>query len=75
MFGMNGLVELFKFIVKVVVIIGMVIGVLLFFEDEVFYFDMEFYLGNIFYVFDMFKWVFFILVCGMIFIVFIDVFY
>ena len=73
MFGMNGLVELLKSIAKVVVIIGMAIGALLFFEDEALHLDMELYPGNIFHALDMLKWAFLILVCGMIPIALIDV--
>ncbi|WP_333970179.1 flagellar biosynthesis protein FlhB [Alteromonas mediterranea] len=73
MFGTNGLVELLKSIAKVVVIIGMAIGALLFFEDEALHLDMELYPGNLFHAMDILKWAFLILVCGMIPIALIDV--
>jgi len=73
MFGMNGLVELLKSIAKVVVIIGMAAGALLYFQDEALHLDMELYPGNIFHALDMLKWAFLILVCGMIPIALIDV--
>jgi flagellar biosynthetic protein FlhB len=73
MFGMNGLVELIKSIAKVVVIVGMALGALLFFEDEALHLDLEVYPGNIFHALDMLKWAFIMLVCGMIPIALIDV--
>ena len=73
MFGMNGLVELIKSIAKVVVIVGMALGALLFFEDEALHLDLELYPGNIFHALDMLKWAFIMLVCGMIPIALIDV--
>ena len=73
MFGMNGLVELIKSIAKVVVIVGMALGALLFFEDEALHLDLELYPGNIFHTLDMLKWAFIMLVCGMIPIALIDV--
>jgi len=73
MFGMNGLVELIKSIAKVVVIVGMALGALLFFEDEAQHLDLELYPGNIFHALDMLKWAFIMLVCGMIPIALIDV--
>ena len=73
MFGMNGLVELIKSIAKVVVIVGMALGALLFFEDEGLHLDLELYPGNIFHALDMLKWAFIMLVCGMIPIALIDV--
>ena len=73
MFGMNGLVELIKSIAKVVVIVGMALGALLFFEDEALYLELELYPGNIFLALDMLKWAFIMLVCGMIPIALIDV--
>jgi flagellar biosynthetic protein FlhB len=73
MFDMNGLVELIKSIAKVVVIVGMALGALLFFEDEGLHLDLELYPGNIFHALDMLKWAFIMLVCGMIPIALIDV--
>ncbi|NDV91801.1 flagellar biosynthesis protein FlhB [Alteromonas sp. 345S023] len=73
MFGTNGLVELIKSIAKVVVIIGMAITALLFFQDEALHLDMEVYPGNLFHAMDMLQWAFLMLVCGMIPIVVIDV--
>jgi flagellar biosynthetic protein FlhB len=73
MFGTNGLVELIKSIAKVIVIIGMAITALLFFEDEALHLDMELYPGNIFHALDMLEWAFLLLVCGMIPIALIDV--
>jgi flagellar biosynthetic protein FlhB len=73
MFGTNGLVELIKSIAKVVVIIGMAITALLFFQDEALHLDMEVYPSNLFHAMDMLKWAFLMLVCGMIPIVAIDV--
>ncbi len=73
MFGINGLVELIKSIAKVVLIIGMAIGVLIFFENEALYLDRELYPGNIFHAMDMLKWAFLILVCAMIPVALIDV--
>ncbi|BFT31094.1 flagellar biosynthesis protein FlhB [Alteromonas sp. D210916BOD_24] len=73
MFGINGLVELIKSIAKVVLIIGMAIGVLIFFENEALHLDRELYPGNIFHALDMLKWAFLILVCAMIPVALIDV--
>ncbi|MDO6568421.1 flagellar biosynthesis protein FlhB [Alteromonas sp. 1_MG-2023] len=73
MFGMNGLVELIKSIAKVVVIVGMALIALLFFEDEALHLDLELYPGNIFHALDMLQWAFIMLVCGMIPIALIDV--
>ena len=73
MFGINGLVELIKSIAKVVLIIGMAIGVLIFFENEALHLDRELYPGNIFHAMDMLKWAFLILVCAMIPVALIDV--
>ena len=73
MFGTNGLVELLKSIAKVVVVIGMAIGALLYFQDEALHLDMELYPRNIFHALDMLQWAFLILACAMIPIAIIDV--
>ena len=73
MFGMNGLVELLKSIAKVVVIVGMALIALLYFQDEALHLDMELYPRNIFHALNMLEWAFLILACGMIPISLIDV--
>ena len=73
MFGTNGLVELLKSIAKVVVIVGMALIALLYFQDEALHLDMELYPRNIFHALNMLEWAFLILACGMIPIALIDV--
>ncbi len=73
MFGVNGLVELLKSIAKVIVIGGLALLAMLFFENEAIHLDVEAYPGNFFHAMEMIGWAFFILTLGMIPIALIDV--
>ena len=73
MFGMNGVVELFKSFAKLFIVMGMAVLALFFFKDEALHLDMELYPRNIYHAFDMLQWAFLILVCSMIPIAAFDV--
>ncbi|AMJ97608.1 flagellar biosynthetic protein FlhB [Alteromonas macleodii] len=73
MFGMNGVVELFKSFAKLFIVMGMAVLALFFFKDEALHLDMELSPRNIYHAFDMLQWAFLILVCSMIPIAAFDV--
>lgn len=73
MFGLEALVELFKGIAKVAVIMLMAYIALIIFKDEALHLDMELYPLNMFHALEMIEWAFLLLCLGMIPIALIDI--
>ncbi len=73
MFGMNGIVELFKAIAKFVVVGSITYFALTFYSDEAMQLDLELYPANIFHALDLIGWSFIMICCSMIPIAAFDV--
>ncbi|MFT5675537.1 MAG: flagellar biosynthetic protein FlhB [Paraglaciecola sp.] len=73
MFGMNGVVELFKALAKFLVIGSMTYIAMLVFYEEALHLDLELYPLNLFHAMEMLSWGFLIMCCSLIPIAVFDV--
>jgi flagellar biosynthetic protein FlhB len=73
MFGMNGVVELFKALAKFLVIGTMTYVAMLVFYEEALHLDLELYPLNLFHAMELLSWGFLIMCCSLIPIAIFDV--
>lgn len=73
MFGVNGLVELFKALAKFVVVASAAFIAFQYFRDEALHLDMELYPLNLFHALELISWAFLIICCALIPIAAFDV--
>lgn len=73
MFGMNGIVELFKALAKFLIVGSITFTVLRFFSDEALHLDLELYPRNIYHALELIGWSFIIICCAMLPIAAFDV--
>lgn len=73
MFGINGIVELFKALAKFLVVGGASYFMLSFYMEEALHLDMELYPNNVFHALELISWTFIIICCALIPIAIFDV--
>ncbi|MCY7294420.1 flagellar biosynthesis protein FlhB [Alteromonas sp. a30] len=73
MFGMNGIVELFKALAKFLIVGTITFSVLRFFSDEALHLDLELYPRNVYHALELIGWSFIIICCAMLPIAAFDV--